>query len=82
MILPDSRLSRFLTGRIRAVIHSCVFVAVSVPILAWQALSASDLVALLLVVLCLAASTMALGDGFNVISITRIVPGMVPTSEH
>lgn len=61
MILPDSRLSRFLTGRIRAVIHSCVFVAVTVPILAWQALSASDLIALVLVVLCLAASAMALG---------------------
>ena len=31
------------------------------PILAWQALGASDLVALFLVVLCLAASAMALG---------------------
>ena len=60
MVLPDSRISRFVTGRIRAVIHSCVFVAVTVPILAWQALSASDLIALLLVVLCLAASTTAL----------------------
>lgn len=61
MVLPNSRISRFVTGRIRAIIHSCVFVAVTVPILAWQALSASDLIALLLVVLCLAASTTALG---------------------
>ena len=61
MILDESRISRFVTGRIRAVIHSCFFVVVTVPILVWQALSASDLIALLLVVLCLAASTMALG---------------------
>ena len=61
MILDDSRISRFMTGRITTVIHSCIFVAVTVPILAWQALSASDLIALFLVVLCLAASAMALG---------------------
>ena len=61
MILDDSRISRFMTGRITAVIHSCIFVAVTVPILAWQALSASDLIAFFLVVLCLTASAMALG---------------------
>ena len=61
MILDDSRIAKFMTGRIRTVIHSCVFVVVTVPILAWQALSASDLIALFLVVLCLASSAMALG---------------------
>ena len=61
MILDDSWISRFMTGRIKVVIHCSVFVAVTVPILAWQALSASDLIALLLVVLCLAATITALG---------------------
>ena len=61
MILDDSRIAGFMTGRIKAVVHSSVFVAVTVPIVAWQALGASDSVALFLVVLCLAASAMALG---------------------
>ena len=61
MILSGSWISKFMTGRIWAVIHSCVFLAVTVLILAWQALSASNLIAFLLVVLCLAASGMALG---------------------
>ena len=61
MILEKSRMYEVVTGGIRAVIHSIVFVGVTVPILAWQALSASDSIGLLLVVLCLTASAMALG---------------------
>ena len=61
MIRDESPIFEFLTGRIRAVVHSCVFVAVTVPILAWQALSASNLIALVLIVLCVAASGMAIG---------------------
>ena len=61
MILEESPVYGVMTGGIRAVIHSSVFVAVTVPILAWQALSASDPIGLLLVMLCLAASATALG---------------------
>ena len=61
MILSGSGISKYMTGRMRAIIHSCVFVTVSVLILAWQALSASNLIALFLVVLCLSASSVALG---------------------
>ena len=61
MILEESRIYGVVTGGIRAVIHSCVFVGFTVPILAWQALSASDPIGVLLLVLCLAASATALG---------------------
>ena len=61
MILDDSQMAGFMTGRIKAVVHSSVFVVVTVPIVALQALAASNSVALFLVVLCLAASSIAQG---------------------
>ncbi len=61
MLLEESWIYRRMTGGIWASIRSCVFVAITVPILAWQALSASDPIGLLLVTLCLAASGTALG---------------------
>ena len=57
----DSWLSPFMTGRIKAAILSSIFVAVTVPILAWQALDATHWTTLALVALCMAASSMALG---------------------
>ena len=60
-VRSDSKLAAYATGRTRAFIESLVFVVVTVPMLAWQALTVNSLVAPVLVVLCAAASGMALG---------------------
>ena len=57
----ESWVSGFLRGRIRAAIDSLVFVAVALPILAWQALGTADPIASVLILLCMVASGMSLG---------------------
>ena len=59
-VRAESWISAFMRSKIRASIDSLVFVAVAVPILAWQALATADSVAPLLVLLCMVASSLAL----------------------
>ena len=51
----------FMRGTYRTSVDSLAFVAVAVPVLAWQALAAPDAIAPVLVLLCMAASGLALG---------------------
>ena len=60
-VRKKSWVSKYLRGRIRATIDSLVFVAFTVPILAWQALGTADPIAPVLVLLCMVASSMSLG---------------------
>ena len=60
-VRAESRVSKFLRGKLRATIDSLVFVAFTVPILAWQALGTPDPIAPVLVLLCMVASGMSLG---------------------
>ena len=60
-VREESWVSAFMRGKIRAAIDSLVFVVIAVPILAWQALSTADPIAIVLVLLCMVASSMALG---------------------
>ena len=58
-VRPSSRLFLFVTGKFQATILSGVFVAVTVPILAWQALDAKPTMALALMALCIAAASVS-----------------------
>lgn len=58
-VRPSSRLFMFVTGKFQATILSGVFVAVTVPILAWQALDAKPTMALALMALCIAAASLS-----------------------
>ena len=60
-VRAESWISVFMRGKIRATIDSLAFVAVAVPILAWQALATADSIAPVLILLCMVASSMALG---------------------
>lgn len=60
-VRSDSWIFIFMTGRAKAAILSTVFVAVTVPILAWQALGATREMAFCLLALCLTANYITLG---------------------
>ena len=60
-VRAKSWISPFMRGGFRATIDSLVFVAFAVPILACQALSTADPIAPVLVLLCMVASSLALG---------------------
>ncbi len=57
---PESSLSKILTGRIYAFTYSVIFIAIAIPILTWQALTAAREEILGLAALFLAASSLSL----------------------
>lgn len=59
-IIPGSALSGLLTGRAITVFFSAVFTLVAVPVLAWQALTASAVEIVALLILCMLASALSL----------------------
>ncbi len=63
-VREDSWVAKFATGGIRARIYSLIFVAVAIPILACQAMAATDAITPVLVLLCVVSSSMALGLEF------------------
>ena len=60
-VRAESWISAFMRGKFRATVDSLAFVAVAVPILAWQALATADSIAPVLVLLSMVASSLALG---------------------
>lgn len=59
-VRDTSPLSKLLTGRLHAVFIALVFIALAIPVLAWQALTASSEEVIGLAVLCLVTSTFSL----------------------
>ncbi len=60
-IKPESPLAGILTGKIKAVFGAAIFVLISVPLLAWQALTTDFPEVLALMALCLFANLLFIG---------------------